>query len=183
MRSYLFLFSLFLSASLFSQDTLPPSKFQYTIGYFGETVTHAGFNLGLERQLSDSEKYQIILAVNAGYYKHIRNNTSIFLRAQWGQRINFTNGVFIDHFLGVGYLHQFVSGGDIYEVLPNGAVVESPNTGSPKFMPSIAVGAGYNFPESRFSLYVRPELFWKAPFNGYFLTNFALNAGVIIKMK
>lgn len=162
------------------------SKINYTAAYFGETVTHPGMLLGIEYYPNGNANYQTILATNIGGYVHTRNNTSIFLREQWGQRITFKSGVFIEQFIGVGYLHHFASGGKIFEVLPNGAVVKTPNNGRSMVMPSVAVGAGYNLKRSTgidLLIYVRPELFWKAPFNGYYLTHFALNAGFIFKLN
>lgn len=177
--------TIFFSISLIKAQTAGVPKIKYTIAYFGETVTHLGLNLGFEYYPYQSNTHQIILASNIGGYKHIRNNTSIFIREQWGQRIHFKNGLFIDQFLGLGYLHQFTHGGSNYIVQPNGAVIKSPNTGQPKFMPSIAVGTGYSFQNkthSSTSIFIRPELFWKAPFNGYYLTHFALNAGIIFQI-
>lgn len=167
-----------------AQDS-PQSKVGVYTGYFGETLTHAGLNLGIEFYPHQSETYQMVLSLNGGGYVHVRNNKSFFVRGQWGQRAFFKNGLFVDQFLGVGYLHQFTHGGELYEVLPNGAVVKTPDSGQPFFMPSVSFGAGYDFSkkgDSRLSVYLRPELFWKAPFNGYFLTHIALNTGIILKL-
>lgn len=164
-------------------DNLPKTKF--TLSYFGETITHTGLNMGIEHYPFQSNKYQMILAANIGGYVHIRNNTSLFVRGQWGQRVTFGSGVFIDEFIGIGYLHQFTNGGDNYEVLSNGAVVETPNNGSAMVMPSIALGTGYDFSKKtkwNIVYFLRPELFWKAPFNGYYLTHFALNTGFIFNI-
>jgi hypothetical protein len=164
------------------ESDFPKSRF--LLSYFGETITHSGLNMGFEYYPFQSKKYQMILASNLGGYVHIRNNTSLFIREQWGQRINFYCGVFIDEFIGLGYLHQFTHGGDSYEVLPNGAVVETPNSGSPMIMPSVALGTGYDFSKKtkwNIICFLRPELFWNAPFNGYYLTHFAINTGIIFK--
>lgn len=155
---------------------------RFTFGFFGETLTHLGLNAGIEYSPLRSGKYQMILAANVGGYVHKRNNTSLFVRGQWGQRVTFDSGLFLDQFMGLGYLHQFTHGGAQYEVLPNGSVVGTPNSGRPMVMPSLSLGTGYDFSrenEKRPSIYFRPELFWKAPFNGYYLTHFALNTGVI----
>lgn len=184
MKHILFAINLLLSMVLFAQEPSSATN-RITAGYYGETVAHPGLVIGIERSPFRTEKYQVILAANIGGYVHVRNNASLFLRGQWGQRITFNSGVFVDQFLGLGYLHNFVHGGDIYEVLPNGAVVSSPNSGKPMVMPSIAVGTGYDLSKKSscgLILYLRPELFWKAPFNGYYLTHFALNTGVIFKL-
>lgn len=165
-------------------DSLPKTKF--TLGYFGETITHPGLNFGIEYYPFQSNKFQMILAANGGGYVHIRNNSAFFVRGQWGQRITFDSGVFVDEFLGLGYFHQFTHGGDNYEVLPNGAVVKTPNSGSPMIMASLALGTGYDFSKKtkwNVIFFFRPELFWKAPFNGYYLTNIALNTGFIFNLR
>lgn len=185
MKKILF-FCSFLTAvfTCLAQDESAP-KIGMVLGYYGETVTHPGINIGVEYYPHQSEKYQMILSVNGGAYVHARNNKAFFIRGQWGQRVCFDNGIFIDQFLGIGYMHQFTHGGELYEVLPNGAVVETPDSGQPFFMPSVSFGAGYDFSkngDSRLSVYLRPELFWKAPFNGYYLTNIAINTGVIFKL-
>lgn len=160
-------------------------KNKIAIGYYGETLTHTGMVMGIEHYLNADAAHQMILAANVGGYVHRRNNTSLFLRGQWGQRITFRSGVFVEQFLGLGYLHHFANGGELYEVLPNGAVVNAPNSGRPMIKPSVAVGAGYHLKRITgwdAMFYLRPELFWKAPFNGYFLTHFALNTGFLFKI-
>lgn len=183
-RSFLIVFLLlFTLVSTYGQKDVYPET-RLTIGYFGETLTHPGLNLGIEYTPFRSKKYQTILAANIGGYVHKRNNTSFFIRGQWGQRIGFDNGIFIDEFIGLGYLHQFTHGGDLYDVLPNGAVVKTPDNGSPMVMPSVALGTGYDFSKKtkwNIVYFLRPELFWKAPFNGYYLTHLAINTGFILK--
>lgn len=165
-------------------DVFPETRL--TIGYFGETLAHPGLNLGIEFTPLRSERYQMILAAGVGGYIHKRNNTSCFIRGLWGQRVTFNNGIFIDEFIGLGYLHQFPHGGDLFDVLPNGAVVRTPNSGSPLVMPSVALGTGYDFSKkTKWSIvyFLRPELFWKAPFNGYYLTHLAINTGFILNIS
>lgn len=184
MRIFIITILLCYSFIGFSQDA-ELNKASLSIGYFGETVSHPGFQVGLEYYPFSSNRHEIILGVAAGGFVHKRNNTSYFVRIQSGQRIYFKSGLFFEQFLGVGYLRQYVQGGELYEVLPNGAVVEIHKSGDSKFMPSIALGLGYNFKSdalSRFSVFVRPEIFWIAPFNGYYLTSFALNLGVNFKI-
>jgi len=183
-RSLMLLALLFSIKPIMGQDSLN-NKIGFTAGYFGETVTHAGMNVGIEHYPHQSDRHQMILAGNVGGYVHPRNNTSLFIRAQWGQRLNFKSGLFLDQFIGLGYLHQFVHGGDLYEVKPNGAVVKTPDSGQPLVMPSISLGTGYDFSKTTaycMKVYLRPELFWKAPFNGYYLTHFALTTGLIINL-
>ena len=178
---FLLIGALLFSKCVYSQETDPSGTYVFA-GYHGETISHPGIQLGVEKQLGGSEKFNSLFALSIGGYVHPRNNTSLFAQAQLGQRIFFRSGLFIDHFIGFGYLHQFVHGGATYEVLPNGAVVELKNHGQPKFKPSISFGTGYAFKQFNAIIYARPEVFWKAPFNGYYLTHLAFNAGLIIKL-
>lgn len=181
---YLWWTLVLLSTAAYGQEE-ETRKTRLLVGYYGETVTHPGLTVGVERALLQTEKYQVILAADAGGYVHVRNNSSLFVRVRSGQRRTFRNGLFLDHFLGLGYLRHFTHGGETYEVLPNGAVVEVNNAGRSMVMPSVALGTGYDFARRRgtgVSVYVRPELFWKAPFNGYYLTHFALHAGVMFNL-
>ncbi len=110
-----------------------------------------------------------------------RNNTSWFIRLQVGQRL-MLRGFVLEDFLGLGYLRQYTHGGDVYQVLPNGAVVENKRSGRGKMMPSVGLGMGYRGIKIRgktIQVFARPENFWKAPFNGYYLTHFAINAGIV----
>jgi hypothetical protein len=168
------------------ESTRRENKLKISAGYFGETLSHLGVILGIEHCPYGNDRYQFLWGTNIGGYVHVRNNTSIFIREHWGQRITFKSGVFIDQFIGLGYLHHFSSGGKIFDILPNGAVVNIPNSGRPMIMPSVSVGTGYNIMRStgiNLQIYFRPELFWKAPFNGYYLTHFALNAGFLFKLN
>ncbi|MBL7692461.1 MAG: hypothetical protein JNM41_12775 [Flavipsychrobacter sp.] len=168
------------------ESTRRETRLKITAGYFGETMAHPGVVLGIEHCPYGNGRYQFLWGTNIGGYVHARNNTTIFIREQWGQRITYKSGLFVDHFIGLGYLHHFASGGEIFDVLPNGAVVNIPNSGRSMIMPSVAVGTGYNIKRSTgidLQVYIRPELFWKAPFNGYYLTHFALNAGFLFNLN
>ncbi len=168
--------------SLLLGQEIKTDKLNFSVGYFGETLTHPGVSVGIEYYPNPPAKFQSILAANLGGYVHVRNNTSLFIRGQWGQRVTFSNGIFIEEFLGLGYLHHFTHGGLQYEILPNGAVTTVSNWGKPMIMPVVSAGTGIDFSQKtdcKIKIFLRPELFWKAPFNGYYLTHFALNVGVI----
>ena len=185
MKHVLIVFSMsFMLNQAFGQEATQ-SKVAINLGYFGETVFHPGMNFGIEYYPHQTDRHQMILAGNFGGYVHRRNNKSLFVRAQWGQRLHLKSGLFFDQFIGLGYLHHYTHGGDTYEVKPNGAVVETPNSGQSLVMPSISLGAGYSLAKNKaygIKVYLRPELFWKAPFNGYYLTHFALSTGIILNL-
>ena len=156
-----------------------------TVAYFGETLTHPGLTLGVEHYPLQSPKHQLVWSVSTGAYLHRRNNTSWFIRLQVGQRLMLGRSFVLENFLGLGYLRQFTHGGDVYQVLPNGAIVENKRAGRGKIMPSVGLGMGYrgiNIHGKTIQIFARPEIFWKAPFNGYYLTHFAINIGIIMPL-
>ena len=156
-----------------------------SVSYFGETLTHPGLALGVEHYPLQSPKHQLVWSVSVGGYLHPRNNTSFFARLQVGQRLLLGGKFMLENFVGIGYLRQRPQGGAVYRVLPNGAVVENKRSGSGKIMPSVALGIGYNgikIHGKSIKVFARPEIFWKAPFNGYYLTHFAMNTGFIVPL-
>lgn len=167
-------------------DAQEPKEFRLSLGYYGETLSHPGLNIGIEYGVPNNRKEQMILSLNIGGYLHKKNNTSLFVKAHWAQRYNFNKGLFFEGAMGIGYLHHIAHGGDKFEVKPNGAIVQVKKYGNPMLMPSVGLGLGWNFfsahQNRRLSVFVKPELFWKAPFNGYFLTHFAMNGGVIFNL-
>lgn len=184
MIKYIFILSFFIYATVVSAQE-DECKNRFFLGYYGEEFIHPGMNLGIGFTSFQSGMYQILFSANAGAFLKDGSHTSVFARSQVGQCATFNSGIFIDHFLGFGALHQFATGGDDQEVLPNGEVVDISTKGSPKFIPSIAVGVGYDFKKKHDfdgTIFLRPELFWKTPFNGYYQTHFAINAGVMVSL-
>jgi hypothetical protein len=117
-----------------------------------------------------------------GGYVHKRNHTALFTNLQIGQRYQFNSGFYIEQYIGLGYLRSYLNGDGIYEVSSGGMVNKVSNIGQGYKMSMISVGAGWDFSQNRHAkplrLFIRPTLFWQAPFNGYSLPHIALQTGV-----
>ena len=169
--------------SAYAQEE-PSSTHRYalTAAYFGETITHPGATVGLEKYLLRSRRYKLFVGANLGGYVHHRNHKALFANLQLGQRITFRSGWFLDQSVGVGYLRTFLDG-EVYAVDSDGSVEQVANTGRPHFMPSVSVGVGYDFTKkglANLQLFLRPQVFWQMPFNNYSLLHIGLQAGLIV---
>jgi hypothetical protein len=154
------------------------------MSYFSEGGWYPGFALNYERQLLANKSFQLLLAGKAGAYFHYQNHTGVFLMIQSGQRFRLHKQLYFEHFLGVGYLHSFLNGGDAYYVNASGQVQKANDWGNPHFMPSISFGFSYNLGgKVPTSVFIRPMLFWQIPFNQVSLLQYAFEVGALIKLK
>ncbi|HEX5171856.1 MAG TPA: hypothetical protein VFW11_21905 [Cyclobacteriaceae bacterium] len=152
--------------------------------YFSEGGLNPGFILTYERSLLTSHRFEIVAAAKGGAYFHYQNQTGIFLMIQSGQRIRLYRSLFFEHYLGIGYLHTFLNGGDAYYVDSIGKIHKSYDTGNPHFMPSISFGLSYVMQELKGQprLFIKPIIFWQIPFNETSLVQYGLEIGGIIKL-
>lgn len=154
-------------------------------GYFSEGGFYPGITIAFERSLLSNRNFEIVTAGRAGTYFHYRNNTGIFLMIQSGQRIRLYKQLYFEHYVGVGYLHTFLNGGDAYYVDATGSVRKKTNAGNPHFMPSISFGLGYNtrINDRPVRFYGRPIIFWLIPFNKTSLVQYGLEIGALINLR
>jgi hypothetical protein len=154
------------------------------VSYFSEGGWYPGFALNYERQLMANHSFQLLLAGKAGAYFHSQNHTGVFLMVQSGARFRVFKQLYFEHFLGIGYLHSFLNGGDAYYVNASGQIQKAYDTGNPHFMPSVSFGLSYEDKGKLPAIYfLRPMLFWQIPFNQVSLMQYAVEAGVLIKLK
>jgi hypothetical protein len=154
------------------------------ISYFSEGGLYPGFTFNYERLLLSNKNAELVVGAKAGAYFHYRNHTGIFFLIQSGQRYRLVHNLYIEHFLGVGYLHSFLSGGDAYYVDATGMVHKASKKGNAHFMPSVSAGLSYHFNQKKeYWVFGRPMLFWQIPFNNASLLQFGLEIGVNAKIK
>lgn len=159
---------------------LPAYKTGVSVSYFGDLITHPGAVVSVEQSILPG-RYQLVGSLNLGGYIHKRNHTALFTNLQIGQRYRFRSGFYLEQFVGLGYFRSYLNGDGIYEVSSTGVASQAANPGRGYVMPIINVGAGWDLSHRRnaipLRLFVRPTLFWQAPFNGYSLPHLALQVG------
>jgi hypothetical protein len=122
-----------------------------------------------------------VAAAKGGLYYHRYNNTGIFLMLQSGARYRLYRGLFIDNYVGVGYIHTFLNGGKAYIVDAAGTIKKYHDYGTGHFMPSISPGLSYQLNNAR--LFARAMIFWQIPFNETTLVQYALEGGVSFNLR
>lgn len=155
------------------------------VGYFSEGGFYPGITFIGERSLLKNQNFEMMAAVRLGTYFHYRNNTGVFLMIQSGQRIRLHRQLYFEHYVGVGYLHTFLNGGDPYYVDATGTVHKKSNAGNPHFMPSVSFGLGFNthIDEKSFRFFARPIIFWMIPFNQTSLVQFGFELGGVMRIN
>jgi hypothetical protein len=154
------------------------------VSFLGVGGLYPGFSFNYERSLLTSDKFEIALAAKTGAYFHYHNHTGVFIMAQSGQRFKIYRGLSFEHFLGLGYLHTFLNGGDAYYVDAAGQVHKASNHGNPHFMPSISFGLSYHMLVAKHDtrIFGRPMIFWQLPFNQSSLVQYGLEIGTLVKL-
>lgn len=155
------------------------------MSYFGEGGLYPGFTINYERSLLANKNFELMVGARAGAYFHYRNHTGVFIMAQSGQRFRIYRRLFYEHYLGIGYLHSFLNGGDAYYVDAAGQVHKAAKTGNPHFMPSVSFGLSYSIFETKnpTRIFARPMIFWQIPFNNSSLAQFGLEIGALVKLR
>jgi hypothetical protein len=155
------------------------------VAYLGEMLTHPGVSVGYERYLGNDSRFQVFLRANLGFYHHYRNNNTFMLSLESGFRRNFRSGIFLEQSLGVGYFYRQTHGDGQFAVNEDGSIVEKNSLGS-CFLPFLAnVGIGYHFQTKRaqISPFIRPNFYWKMPFNETPNMQMAVMAGILYGFK
>lgn len=177
------IFFLFYSSGVVAQRDSVGSQ-RIGASYFSEGGLYPGFTLNYEKKLLANNVFQLLLAAKAGAYFHYQNHTGFFVMIQSGQRFRVYKQLYVEHFLGIGYLHSFLSGGDAFFVNAAGQVQKASNTGNPHFMPSVSAGLSYDHPGKHpFIVFARPMLFWQIPFNNTSLIQYAFEVGTLVRLR
>src|SRR5690554_1366501 len=178
------LFLLLGSSAAFSQGDPGPRHGVHVV-YLGETLTHPGLSIGYEKYLNEDSKFQVFIRANIGFYHHYRNNNTYMFTLESGFRRNFKSGVFLEQSLGLGYFYRKVHSDGQYAVQDDGSILEVNSLGR-SFLPFLAnVGVGYhiNTNKARISPFIRPNFYWKMPFNDTPNMQMAVAAGILYGFK
>jgi hypothetical protein len=176
----------FANAQNFTSNGTPKGKkYGLVIGYFGNKLTEAGTQVGLENYLATTTNFQVISSLHVNVFHKTNLHTGISLNPRIGVRHTANWGLTTEGHLGLGYLHRFFAY-DQYKLDESGAIVKQGKAGQSSAMPNIALGLGYDF--SRVSrlpvaLYLRPSVNWTYPSKHFgFEASYAAEAGIIVKL-
>jgi hypothetical protein len=194
-------FTLFLGLlyTAWGQNT-NPQQLSLNLSYFGETVIHPGIKVGLSYTFWEKEKsrkhwfkgrqgrlgpkirkHQFLVGANVAFYNHANNHTGIQQDINFGwQRTNMRRGTMIGAQLGLGYQARFYNIPTL-ELGENGEPNQIAAAGRGHFAPSISVLWGKDLRvkgDKPISWYIKPNLFFLAPYNHTGVVNLALDLGI-----
>jgi len=186
MKRFLIAFSLALMSlsSLHAQDYEIP-KYQISISFFGEMITHSGIRLGFTTPISQklqetanasSANRAWVVGGYLTYYRHSRNHRALMATASLGRQHIGANGFQMEIHAEAGYMLSILDG-EAFEW--NGTEMVESNKGSSHFVMGFNGGAGWNFAkklEVPISFMLHPHLYIQAPYNSLFVPRIALEA-------
>jgi hypothetical protein len=163
----------------------PPTSLPLTVSYFGETLARPGLRLATELTLARLGEHRLFVEPALGGYFHRAHSLGLFAESLMGYRHAFGPRFRMEALVGLGYLHTFVDG-TVYEA--RGTSTPSPvtNLGRPSVMPSAAVSFRWNLAREASappSLFVRPRVFWQAPYHQGSLMHAAVEVGLTLPVS
>ncbi len=149
------------------------------IGYLGEGITSPGVVLEVEFEKRFTDDFSLPWRGDLGY-QNTRDYHAFTVDIHKGFRKYWKSGFFAEQSLGAGIIVKSFKT-DAYWYRDEFAyAIAHGNKMVWGFMPSVTLGAGYNFSkDSQASnlLWIRPKIYWDLGFRGLNLPYFALQAG------
>lgn len=175
MKRFTFILAI-LSAFFLTAST--QTRFNGGIGYYGENVSHPGVVLEFELEHFTAEGFSLPLRADVGFHINPDYNAYI-IDVHKGFRKYFKSGVFLEQSIGAGVIVKSYKS-DYWFVDDFSQVVAHGNKPIWGFMPSVAVGAGYDISKDKEGsdlIWIRPKIYWDLGFRGLYLPYWALQIG------
>jgi len=134
LRSVTFAIFVITSIKTFATFHSPPKKF-IALGYYGEKITHPGFNLSFESEFklaSESKKFIPLWGTAIQTYWHPQNHVGLRIAPSLELRTSLSTNWKLGIRGDAGFYYRFFSG-DVYFVDQNGIVSKKMISGSGKF--------------------------------------------------
>jgi len=155
------------------------------IGYFGEGFTSPGVILEVELEKKFADDFSLPWRGDAGYHNS-PDYHAFTLDIHKGFRKYWKSGLFVEQSLGAGIIAKSFKTDDFWYMDEYAYAIPHGNKMVWGFMPSVTLGAGYNFSkETQTSnlLWIRPKVYWDLGFRGLHLPYFAMQAGYTYTFK
>ncbi len=154
-----------------------------SVGYWGTMINDYGIQVGLDRYLLHTEKFDIIGNKSIVLQRKPNVYTSAGLILGSSMRRTYKMGLYFEYSINVGYLGRFYDF-DIYKTNTDGQIV---NVGRKWLSTGIfgySAGVGYDFSKkTRLNLqfYAKPVLYYQYPNNEniFFINNYSFETGII----
>lgn len=154
-------------------------------GYYGENGINPGVVFEMEYEKFISVDLSTPLKANLGYHNNPEYH-AVTIDLHKGFRRYYSNGLFIEQYLGLGLIRKTFSNSN-YQFQDNrGAVIFHGNKPVTGIMPSVTVGVGYDFSANKdhsAMLWIRPKVYWDLGYRPLNLPNAALQIGFTKTIK
>jgi hypothetical protein len=166
------------------------SPWSVDAAYYGETFTHPGVSLGVERKLLfwgrrfGIVEHGLFTGADVGTWWHARYAVGAFADATLGYRIVFAGGFRLELLGGAGYLQTF-DAGTVYVVDAQGNVSRAADPGHPALLLTGSLGLGWDLSVpgiAPLSVFLRAGAFGQYPYNGEVLPHLGGQLGVSIPL-
>lgn len=163
-------------------------KYQISISYFGESLTHGGIRLGFATPISQYIKQKgDSQSVNKGwiiggyitYYKHPRNHEGFMFTGSIGRHRVGKSGFQTNLNFEAGYMLSLLDG-EVYSW--DGEKIIDGKRESSHIVFGLNGGVGWNFDkklELPISFMIQPHLYFQAPYNTLIVPRIAMETKVV----
>lgn len=185
----LILMVILTTASLLQGQHFKPQSMD--VAYFGETLTHPGFKVGVQYPLKSWEKTKIkkggiengiqksiVLSPSLGIFYHKNYQTGLFILPELGYTRKNKKGNFLTYALGAGYMRTFVP--NVYDLNPNGEVIKKHKNYN-YFIANYSIAFGKDLSVKKkipMGIYLKPQLMYATPNYSKGIPYFAFEMGV-----
>jgi hypothetical protein len=177
-------------AELAAGARAPRSPWSVNAAYYGETLTHPGLTVGVERELEfwgrrfGLVEHGFFVGADAGAWWHARHAVVAFADVVVGYRLVFPRGFRLEALGGLGYLHAFAAG-PVYAIGEDGAARRTIDGGRPGLMLTGSLGLGWDFSVlgiAPLSVFLRAGVLGQYPYNTAWLPHLQGQLGVSIPL-
>jgi hypothetical protein len=157
-------------------------RYGFYMGYYGNKINEAGFQVGVENYFATTPNYQVIGSLFSTFFGKKEQYYSFVISPRIGLRYTAGCGLTLESHVGFGYTYRHFNY-DQYDLNNKGEIVDKGKAGISSMMPNFAFGLGYDFSRKAnlpLKLYTRPSCNLSYP-EGHILfqASYALEVGVI----
>lgn len=168
MKKLFFACFIFLSAAANGQHAAaeePEPRNAFTIGYYGQGFSNPGIQLGMERILARTGKFEILSLWHLHYFNQKDRLSGIGFLPRFGQRFTLSSGFFLENYIGLGLqLNRFRA--EVFDHSHSPSTVKIETTNKAGILPVVTLGTGYDFSRKtnlQMAFYLRTSANWLYP--------------------
>lgn len=164
------------------------------VGYYGETITHYGLKVGVERSFHQwshvkrsgrIKTYDVIGGLALAAFRHPYNHYGLIAQTELGLRRTKSRGAVFEVGLSGGYLRTVLDG-ETYQVADNGSLARIRFAGRNALLVGLYTAWGKDFSRTTnlpLLCRIKPALLLQTPYNTGVLLRFALEIGVVYRFN